>query len=76
MKLIDYEAMAKTHESLRRGMVWCKVCGISQTVSSAYALKHGWPRHCGATMTIDHPDTWQPDNDNQGHASELEDDCG
>jgi hypothetical protein len=62
VKLIDYDAMAKTHESLRRGLVWCRKCGFEQSVSSAYALKHGWPMHCGRTMTIDHPDTWSKSN--------------
>jgi hypothetical protein len=79
MKLIDYEAMSKTHDSLRRGMVWCRHCGHSQQVDAAFCLQHGWPKHCGYTMTIDHPDTWAPPpapaNDRQGHASEIEDDC-
>lgn len=41
--------------SLRRGMVWCTVCGHSERVDSANALRHGWPKHCGYTMTIDSP---------------------
>lgn len=41
---------------LRRGMVWCTVCGHSERVNGAAALRHGWPKHCGMTMTIDAPD--------------------
>lgn len=41
---------------LRRGMVWCTVCGHSERVDSANALRHGWPKHCGFTMTIDSPE--------------------
>lgn len=51
-----HNTMAKSHPSLERGMVWCTICGFSQSVSSAYALKSGWPKHCGYTMTIDSPD--------------------
>jgi hypothetical protein len=51
-----HEKMAQSHPSLRRGMVWCTVCGVSQRVDSAGALRHGWPKHCGYTMTIDSPE--------------------
>jgi len=50
-----YEAMANSHEKLRRGMVWCRTCGRSQKVNSAFALQNGWPKCCGYTMTIDAP---------------------
>ncbi len=33
--------------------VYCRVCGSSEPVDAAYCLAHGWPRCCGATMTID-----------------------
>lgn len=48
--------LAESHPSLSRGMVWCRSCGFSQSVSSAYALKHGWPKCCGYTMTTDSPE--------------------
>lgn len=51
-----HDRIAQSHPSLSRGMVWCRTCGFSQSVSSAHALKHGWPKHCGATMTIDSPE--------------------
>jgi len=51
-----YESMAKSHPSLERGMVWCTHCGNSQSVTSAEALQHGWPKCCCHTMTIDSPE--------------------
>jgi hypothetical protein len=51
-----YEEIANSHKSLQRGMVWCKTCGRSQRVDSASALRNGWPKCCGHTMTIDSPD--------------------
>lgn len=53
-----YEEMAASHPSLSRGQVWCRECGHTERVDSASALANGWPKHCGYTMTIDHPDTW------------------
>ena len=50
-----YEAMAKSHRSLTRGQVWCRECGHTERVDSAHALKYGWPKCCGYTMTIDSP---------------------
>ena len=47
--------------ALKRGMVWCRTCGRSQSVDSADCLQHGWPKCCGCTMTIDHPATWPTD---------------
>lgn len=41
---------------LRRGSVWCTVCGKSQAVNSGEALSSGWPKCCGYTMTIDSPE--------------------
>lgn len=50
-----YKTMAESHPSLARGQVWCRTCGHSQRVDSGHALRHGWPKHCGYTMTIDSP---------------------
>lgn len=54
---------ARLHENivadvpqLQRGLVWCTVCGYSERVDSADAMRHGWPKHCGSTMTIDSPE--------------------
>lgn len=54
-----HEKIANSHPSLSRGKVWCKTCRREQSVNSADALKHGWPKCCGYTMTIDHPNTWE-----------------
>ena len=40
---------------LKRGAVWCVECGYSQKVRAAECMTWGWPKHCGATMTIDSP---------------------
>lgn len=50
-----HSAMAASHPSLTRGQVWCTVCGSTSYVNSATALRFGWPKCCGYTMTIDSP---------------------
>lgn len=55
---MDYQKLAESHPSLERGMVWCRTCRRSEKVDSAHCLRNGWPKCCGYTMTIDHPDTW------------------
>ena len=50
-----YDDIAKIPQ-IARGQVWCTVCGHTQKVSGAAALQHGWPKHCGYTMTIDSPE--------------------
>ncbi|EPR09901.1 hypothetical protein M527_07190 [Sphingobium indicum IP26] len=51
-----HQIIASSHAKLRRGMTWCKTCGRSAHVNAADALRHGWPKCCGATMTIDAPE--------------------
>ncbi len=53
-----YDDMAQAHPSLSLGQVWCRQCRSTRRVDSAGALRNGWPKCCGYTMTIDHPDTW------------------
>ena len=48
-----YEAMAQSHPKFQRGQVWCTACGRSESVKAAGALKYGWPKCCGYTMTIE-----------------------
>lgn len=50
-----YQKLANSHPSLRRGQVWCRTCGSTRQVDSAVALRTGWPKCCGHTMTIDAP---------------------
>ena len=47
---------AKSHPSLVRGRVWCRSCGATRRVDSGHALRNGWPKCCGYTMTIDCPE--------------------
>jgi uncharacterized Zn finger protein (UPF0148 family) len=44
------------HPSMKRGKVWCAVCGREENVDSALCMKNGWPKCCGYTMTIDSPE--------------------
>lgn len=53
------EAMFSKIEQIRqiaRGRVWCTVCGHSERVNGGQAMRTGWPKHCGYTMTIDSPE--------------------
>lgn len=50
-----HKNLAVCHPKLQRGVVWCKTCGRSEGVDSEFCLRHGWPKCCGQTMTIDAP---------------------
>ncbi len=54
-----HEKLANSHEKLQRGQVWCRSCYRSKRVDAADCLKHGWPKCCGHTMTIDPPSEWK-----------------
>ncbi len=43
------------NHKLDRGLVWCIHCGRIEHVDSSECLRHGWPKCCGQTMTIDWP---------------------
>lgn len=43
---------------LHNRVVYCLTCGREQSVK--HGLRNGWPKCCGATMTIDHPSTRGP----------------
>ncbi len=51
-----HDKLANIHPKLQRGRVWCRTCGHTQRVNSAYAMRNGWPKCCSYTMTIDSPD--------------------
>jgi hypothetical protein len=60
---MSFERLRNLHNSiidavpqLKRGQVWCHRCGHTQPVDSANALRRGWPKHCGETMSIDSPE--------------------
>ena len=42
--------------AMKRGRVWCHTCGHTEAVDAAYCLGHGWPKHCGQTMSTDSPE--------------------
>lgn len=51
-----HEKIAREIPQLARGQVWCRQCGRTQRTDSAEAMRYGWPKCCGMTMTIDSPD--------------------
>jgi hypothetical protein len=51
-----YAEISTAHPKLKRGKVWCKICGREESVNSADCLRTGWPKCCGQTMTIDSPE--------------------
>ena len=55
MKVGIADLLATSVPQLNRGVVWCRTCGNSEFVDSGYCLRHGWPKCCGYTMTIDSP---------------------
>jgi len=46
------------HPKLKRNMVWCRHCGKSKRIDNKVAMRNGYPKCCGYTMTIDSPDEW------------------
>ena len=50
-----HDAIVASDPKIARGQVWCRRCGNTFQVDPAECLKSGWPRCCGATMTIDSP---------------------
>tara|TARA_R110000782_G_scaffold51433_2_gene110833 strand:+ start:569 stop:748 length:180 start_codon:yes stop_codon:yes gene_type:complete len=50
-----HQILAASHAKLRRGQIWCRKCGAARRVDSAEAMRSGWPKCCGHTMTIDAP---------------------
>lgn len=56
--MLDYRKLGTCHPKLVRGQVWCRQCRHTDFVDSAAALRTGWPKCCGYTMTIDPPEEW------------------
>lgn len=50
-----YDIIAAEVPKIARGKVWCIACKRMQRVDGVEALRYGWPKCCGATMTIDSP---------------------
>lgn len=51
-----YRTLGTCHPKLTRGQVWCLTCGATAKVDSGTALRSGWPKCCGFTMSLDSPD--------------------
>jgi hypothetical protein len=51
-----YQDMAMSSPQMARNQVWCHNCGTTQQVDSAECLRHGWPKCCNRTMSIDSPE--------------------
>lgn len=56
MKPSQHESIVEQVPQLKRGQVWCHECGHTEQVNSGEALRSGWPKHCGYTMSIDSPE--------------------
>jgi hypothetical protein len=48
----DIEAIPQ----IARGQVWCRACGRTEGVNGGDAMRNGWPKCCGSTMTISSPE--------------------
>ncbi len=48
--------LIESHPKLARRQVWCRSCGRTERVENG--LRDGWPKCCGATMTVDPPEEW------------------
>ena len=55
MLTLDHDGMMEVHPKLARRQVWCRECERTRKVKGN-PLPDGWPKCCGATMTIDAPD--------------------
>lgn len=55
-----YDTIAASHPSLIAGIVWCGRCQQSRKVDAAKCLREGWPKCCGATVSIDKPTEVKP----------------
>lgn len=51
-----HDRIAEDVPQIKRGMVWCTVCGRPEKVNGADCLRHGWPKCHGFTMTTDSPE--------------------
>jgi hypothetical protein len=40
---------------IKRGIVWCHSCGRTERCDASN-VRTGWPKCCGATMSLDSPE--------------------
>ncbi len=55
IRAFKVESIVESVPQLKRGRVWCRVCGFTMSVDSGRCLREGWPKCHGQTMTIDKP---------------------
>jgi hypothetical protein len=60
-----HDKIATEVPQIDRGRVWCIACGRTHRVNGAQALRLGWPKCCGSTMTIDSPE-WRAEHAKKG----------
>lgn len=70
---MDFARFISDIPQLARGRVWCRSCGSTQRVNSNGAMRNGWPKCCGYTMTIDSPEEQVALAMRQGHHSTGDD---
>ncbi len=49
----DIDAMYRDMAEHLGNRVKCGTCGRTQEVDAVHCLRHGWPKCCDATMSID-----------------------
>ena len=49
------ESIVESVPQLKRGQVWCRICGFTMSIDAGQCMKTGWPKCCNQTMTIDAP---------------------
>lgn len=54
--MINFAKVVSEVPQLKRGQVWCRSCGSTRRTDSEGAMRNGWPKCCGYTMTIDSPE--------------------
>lgn len=54
--ITDLDRALSSIAKIKRGKVWCCECGRSERVDGSAAMRTGWPKCCGYTMTIDSPE--------------------
>jgi hypothetical protein len=64
-----------TIPSLKRGQVWCTVCGSTRKVDAVGCFQSGWPKCCGYTMTIDSPEERKTGDERDAALDKIKSKC-
>jgi len=52
----SFQGVADSIPQLKRGKLWCFICGRVSTFQTGGCLQRGWEKCCGETMSIDSPE--------------------